>query len=224
MKDWKSTAAGILSFIVTTLLIVTGWLATYMLTAPASSLAQLTKYSAFLTLATALARGWVGLITNNASAPATALALNQLAASPGTGTPFVAADLAETPKPPVVTPAAVVALLILLTLPALLIGCSNFERNAFNTLSASQAVIVQARTDYISGKITQTTCTDAIITDATEAHNVAVTALEVYDAERVAGTDVAAQGVAVTGDVASVVTLAAEIKTLYTNPSGCKLP
>lgn len=223
MKDWKSTVSGILTGLIGTLSSIMAFQVPAALLNPQQARTWL-YVTVGCNLGAIIAKVWLGVITNNADAGAAALALNQLAASPGTGTPFVAADLAETPKPPVVTPAAVVALLILLTLPALLIGCSNFERNAFNTLSASQAVIVQARTDYVSGKITQTTCTDVIITDATEAHNVAVTALEVYDAEKAAGTDVAAQGVAVTGDVASVVTLAAEIKTLYTNPSGCKLP
>ena len=101
MKDWKSTATGILSFIVTTLLIVTGWLGTYMLTAPASTQASLTKYSAILTLATALARGWIGLITTNADAGAVAAALNPQPPHPATPVvpvPPTAASLAATPK------------------------------------------------------------------------------------------------------------------------------
>jgi hypothetical protein len=112
---------------------------------------------------------------------------------------------------------------VFLALP-LLFGCSQFERTAFNTLSSSQAVIAQARKDYISGTIKNTTCTDALITDATSAHDAAVTALEVYAAEQAAGSNLSAQEVTVTADVASVVAIVAEVKAVYSNPTGCKLP
>ena len=51
-----------------------------------------------ITLSLALCRGWLGWITKNADADAAAKALNQLAAAPGTGTPFTSAELATTPK------------------------------------------------------------------------------------------------------------------------------
>ena len=113
---------------------------------------------------------------------------------------------------------------VFLALPLILCGCSKFESNAFKTLSASQAVILQARADYISGKIKNTTCTDALITNATTAHDAAVTALEVYQAEVIAGTNASAQENTVTEDIAGVVAFAADIKLIYTNPTGCKLP
>jgi hypothetical protein len=104
-KDWKSSASGILSFVSTTLLIVTGWMGTYMITAPASTQASLTKYAAILTLLTALVRGWIGLITTNADAGAVAAALDPIASHPAISIPAIpppptAASLAATPSKP----------------------------------------------------------------------------------------------------------------------------
>lgn len=103
MKDWKSTASGILSFLAITFTIVTTFLASYMATAPSSEQALLAKISAGLALGTALARGWIGVITTNADAGAVAAALAPPPASPAVPTPPViptAASLAATPKAP----------------------------------------------------------------------------------------------------------------------------
>jgi hypothetical protein len=98
MHDWKSTATGVLSFLITTLLVVTGWLGTYMITAPASIQAKMTLYSSLLTLALALCRGWLGIITKNADATATAAAINNVAQSGPAAAPETAASIATTPK------------------------------------------------------------------------------------------------------------------------------
>lgn len=216
MRDWKSTAAGVLSFIVTTLLIITGWLGTYMLTAPASTAASLTKYSAFLTLATALARAWIGWLTNNADATATANAINSV--SP-VATPAVTADkLAQTPSK--------LAGMVLVALFAgtLLSGCSNFERDTFNTLATSKSVIDTAQDAYVAKTIPQNACTFAVINDAKAAQTVAVNSMLVYETEKAAGKDLSAQTSAITEDLAQILPLVAQIKTLYTNPSACVAP
>ena len=75
MHDWKSTAAGILSFLIATFTTITAFLAPYMMTAPAGEAALLAKVSAGCTLGVALARTYVGLITKNADAGAVAVAL-----------------------------------------------------------------------------------------------------------------------------------------------------
>jgi hypothetical protein len=167
-------------------------------------------------VALALCRAWVGLITQNADAGAVAQALN---------VPVNVTVPQATAASIAATPTKAVALLCVLGLLCVgLAGCSQFERNAFNTLSSSQAVIAQARQDYIAGTIKNTTCTDALITNATTAHDAAVTALEVYAAEQAAGSNLSAQEATVTADVASVVAIVVEVKSIYSNPTGCKLP
>lgn len=96
MKDWKSTVSGILSFLIATFVTVTAFLAPYLMTAPAGTQALLSKISAGLTLATALARVWIGLITTNADAGAVSNALATVH-EPSTPTP-TAATLAATPE------------------------------------------------------------------------------------------------------------------------------
>jgi hypothetical protein len=220
MKDWKSTAAGILSFLITTLTTLSGFLVAGNLIGGGTSAASIhvsTWIVIGVNVALALCRAWVGLITQNADAGAVAQAL---AVPAGVTVPVpTAATLASAP-----TTKAVALLCVLGLLCVGLAGCSQFERTAFNTLSSSQAVIAQARKDYISGTIKNTTCTDALITNATSAHDAAVTALEVYAAEQAAGSDLSAQEATVTADVASVVAIVAEVKAIYSNPAGCKLP
>ena len=103
MTDWKSTASGILSFLAITFTIVTTFLASYMATAPSSEQALLAKISAGLALGTALARGWIGVITQNADAGAVAAAINKTPTTPVTPTaPAIptAQSLAATPPKP----------------------------------------------------------------------------------------------------------------------------
>lgn len=99
LKDWKSTFSGILSFLAITFTIVTTFLASYAVTAPTSEQALLAKISAGLALGTALARGWIGLITTNADAAAVAAAIQPLV--PATPT------IASTPTTTTVTTPAI---------------------------------------------------------------------------------------------------------------------
>lgn len=98
MKDWKSTAAGILSFLITTLTVVSALLAGNNLSAgggvgsiPASTWVVISVNGGL-----ALCRAWIGLITTNADAGAVAAAI-AVAPEPSAPTP-TAASLAAAPK------------------------------------------------------------------------------------------------------------------------------
>jgi hypothetical protein len=113
---------------------------------------------------------------------------------------------------------------IFLALPLLLCGCSTFERDTFNSLAASKAVIDQAQADYTSGTIKQTSCTYTVINDAKAAQTLAVNGMVIYETEKAAGTSLSAQQSAVTVDLAAIIPLVAEVKTLYSNPAACVAP
>lgn len=103
-------------------------------------------------------------------------------------------------------------------------GCTNFERTTFDTLAASQAVINQSQTDYEAKTIPQTACAYAVINDAKAAQTAAVQAMVIYEQAKSAGTDLTAQTVTVTADLATLPVLIADIKALYINPSACVAP
>lgn len=110
---------------------------------------------------------------------------------------------------------------IIITLAAclLLAGCTNWERDTFNSLAASKAVIDTAQKDYTSGTIKETACTYAVINKAKTVQIAAVNSMVVYETAKNSSTQAAA-----TLAVSDIVPLIAEVKTLYANPSGCKLP
>lgn len=114
------------------------------------------------------------------------------------------------------------ALLVFFALP--LTGCNSFERDTFNSLAASQAVINQAQADYTSGAIKETSCTYAVINNAKAAQTVAVNAMVVYEQEKAAGASLTAQTAVVVTDIAALPIILANIKTLYSNPAGCVAP
>ena len=108
MKDWKSSCAGILSFLVTTLTTLSAFLVAGNIndgTASASSIHVSTWVVVGINAALALCRAWIGLITTNADAGAVAAALNPIAAHPALSIPAIpipptAASLAATPPKP----------------------------------------------------------------------------------------------------------------------------
>lgn len=106
---------------------------------------------------------------------------------------------------------------------AALSGCNSFERNAFNTLSASKAVIDQAQADYTVKTIQQNACTYAIINDAKAAQIVAVDAMVVYEQEKGLGQNLDAQTANITDDLAAIVPIVVQVKNLYTSPAACKV-
>lgn len=111
---------------------------------------------------------------------------------------------------------------IFLALPILLFaGCNSFERDTFNSLSASKAVIDQAQADYTAKTIPENKCSYAIINDAKAAQTVAVNSMLVYETEKAAGHNLDAQEAAVTQDLAAIIPIVAQVKVLYTNPASC---
>jgi hypothetical protein len=110
---------------------------------------------------------------------------------------------------------------VFLALP-LLFGCTNFERNAFNSLAASKAVVDQAQADYTAKTIPENACTYALINNAKAAQTVAVDSMLLYETEKSAGANLTAQEAAVTQDLAAIVPIVVQVKALYTNPGGCK--
>jgi hypothetical protein len=219
MKDWKSTAAGILSFLITTLTTLNGFLVAGNMVAGGVSVASihvLTWATIGINVALALCRGWIGLITTNADAGAVAMALQApigtIAAQPSTST------LAATPVAPAGKALVTIAVIALLG-SFLLTGCTNWERDTFNGLAASKAVIEQAQKDYTAGTIKETACSYAVINDAKAAQTVAVNAMVIYETAKNADNEAAA-----TLAVAGIVPLVADVKLLYSNPAGCKIP
>ncbi len=61
-----------------------------------------------------------------------------------------------------------------------LIGCSSWERQTFQTLAASKAVVDQAVQDYNAGSIEQSQVNHDAIDKARHAHDAAVDAFHVY--------------------------------------------
>jgi len=100
MKDWKSTAAGILSFLVTTLTVISALLAGNDLSAGngVGSVHVGTWVVIGVNGGLALCRAWVGLITQNASAPAVAAAINNAAQAGPAAAPVTPVELSTTPK------------------------------------------------------------------------------------------------------------------------------
>jgi hypothetical protein len=103
MKDWKSTAAGVLSFLITTLTVISALLAGNNLSAGGGvgSIPVSTWVVISVNGLLALCRAWIGLITTNSDAGAVAAAINKVApaATVTTSTPAVTAEsLAATPK------------------------------------------------------------------------------------------------------------------------------
>jgi hypothetical protein len=105
-------------------------------------------------------------------------------------------------------------------------ACSSFERTAFNSLSASKAVVDQVGHDYNAHAIPQTSQVKTAIETARNAQDTAVDAFASYHALTTAGTTgnllVDAQQKLV-ASLNSLVSLANDLRTL--DPTGtAKLP
>jgi hypothetical protein len=103
-------------------------------------------------------------------------------------------------------------------------GCDSFERDTFNTLAASQAVINQAQADYTAKTIPENACTYAVINAAKGTQIAAVNAMVIYEQEKAAKTSLTAQTAVVVADIAALPAIILQVKTLYTNPTGCTTP
>jgi len=98
-------------------------------------------------------------------------------------------------------------------------ACTSWERSAFQTLSASKAVIDTAQADYESGKITPTPQAYAEINAAKQVQIDAVNAMLIYEnykAQKAFSGDLAAQQQAVSAILVKLPQLIAQIKALYT--------
>lgn len=98
-------------------------------------------------------------------------------------------------------------------------GCNDFERTTFQTLSASKAVIDTAQADYEARTIPHNSCSYSIINDAKAAQTTAVNAMVIYEEEKAAKTDLAAQTAAVTSTLVQLPLLIVQVKSLYSNPT-----
>lgn len=98
-------------------------------------------------------------------------------------------------------------------------ACNTWERNTYNTLASSKAVIDGAAADYESAKIPQTKCAYSIITNARTADTVAVNAMVVYEQVKLNKGNVAAQVNVVTSDLSALAPLVTEISALVSNPA-----
>jgi hypothetical protein len=111
-----------------------------------------------------------------------------------------------------------------LAIGAATIGCNTWERNTFNTLAATKAVIDTARADYTAGKIPNNACTYAVLNDATAADKAAVDAMIVYEELKAKNGNLNDQIATVTDNLAGLAPLVAQLQALYTNPAACSKP
>jgi hypothetical protein len=102
----------------------------------------------------------------------------------------------------------------------LLAGCpaTSFERNTYNTLSSSKAVLQTAQDDYMDRTIPQTHCANAIITDAKKVHDTAVSAMVAYEQIKVTKGNLAPQEQIVVNDVAALAPLIVKVSALIKDP------
>jgi len=98
-------------------------------------------------------------------------------------------------------------------------GCTSFERQAFQTLSTSKAVIDTAQTDYEARTLPHNACAYTIINDAKAAQTAGVNAMVVYEEEKAAKADLTAQTAVVTSTLVQLPALIVKVKSLYSNPN-----
>lgn len=110
---------------------------------------------------------------------------------------------------------ALLAALVCLPLTA----CSGFERNTFNTLSSSKAVLDDAQAKYEASTIPHNQCAYSIINNGKAAQTVAVNAFLTYEQVKTANGNVAAQEAVVVADLAALAPLVAQVTTMVSNPA-----
>jgi hypothetical protein len=98
-------------------------------------------------------------------------------------------------------------------------GCNSWERNTFNTLAASKAVLDTAQADYEAKTIPETKCAYAIINDGKAAQTVAVNGMLTYEQLKAAKGNVTAQEVVVTSDLVALAPLVIQVQALISNPA-----
>lgn len=98
-------------------------------------------------------------------------------------------------------------------------GCTSFERDAFNTLSSSKAVLDTAQADYEARTIPKTACAYSLINNGKAAQAVAVTALQDYHNIAAAKGNVGAAQATVVADLAALAPLVVQVQALISNPA-----
>lgn len=98
-------------------------------------------------------------------------------------------------------------------------GCNDWERNTFDSLASSQAVLNAAQADYESGTIPKTGCSYSLINNGKAAQTVAVNAMVDYEQLKANKGNTAAQEAQVTADLAALVPLVAQVQSLVSNPA-----
>lgn len=101
------------------------------------------------------------------------------------------------------------------------VGCTDFERQSFQTLSASKAVIDTAQADYEARTIPHNACAFAIINDAKGIQTAAVDSLQVYDKIRMAKGDLTAQTAVVSATLLQLAPEVVKVQALISNPAIC---
>lgn len=126
---------------------------------------------------------------------------------------LLAHDANPTDPPKNITP--LILLMIIATGSLALQACDSFERQSFQTLSASHAVIEQARADYISEAIPRTRDTKAAIEEASAVQNLASEALLNYEiAVKAKSPDIASKRAVVVELLSRLPALVARIKAV----------
>lgn len=99
-------------------------------------------------------------------------------------------------------------------------GCNSWERNTFNTLATSKAVLDTAQADYEAKTIPQTGCSYGIINDGKAAQTVAVNAMVAYENLKAQKGNLAAQEAIVVSDLVALTPLVVQVQSLISNPAG----
>lgn len=101
-----------------------------------------------------------------------------------------------------------------------LTGCTNWERDTFNTLASSKAVIDGSQSAYEARTIPHNTCAYNLINKAKAAQSTAVDAMLTYEQVKSAKGNLEAQEAVVVSDIALVAPIIAQIQTIR-NPEVC---
>lgn len=110
-------------------------------------------------------------------------------------------------------------LVISILLCSAVVGCSTWERNVFQTLSASKSVIDQAQSDYETGKLPHSKAAYDAINAAKASQTVAVNQMVAYEALKAQGGTATALGIAqsqVAAALSDLPSLIAAVKALAT--------
>ncbi len=107
-------------------------------------------------------------------------------------------------------------LLAVLALTCVTVGCSNWERQTYNSLAASKAVIDQAAKDFNAGALPQSAQVKLAIENAQKVQAAAVNAFWGYEQAKIAKSgDLAAKQKAVVDALARVPEVLALIQSFY---------